>query len=204
MSIKQLWVKLENYLSRQNKEVLSNLNPAISEDMLNQLRARFKSELPKPFIESLKIHDGQPPAYKHDALFTNWHFLQSSEIIEKHEFEMKEMDYRDPGAEDEYIFDKGVRKKMFDSEWVPITATVSTHSYFFIDMNPDTGGHKGQIVFCDTERNKFGIVSKSFEEWFRLCVDARCNNEDYKLWMAQESISQKPPSVGKIWPPGTW
>lgn len=194
--MKALWGKIESFLERHDKDVLGNLNLPISKEELNDLNTRMKVKPPSDLIECLKIHNGQPPAYKHYPLFTNWHLLESSQILERYRRDCEEIDYVDSNFSDGYTFDNGVKKVFFSEKWIPITATFSSGSFFFIDMDPAPGGHSGQIVYKDDENNHYKIVSKNFSEWFTTCVNARCSNKDSKLFISQESLSSFTKSNG--------
>lgn len=187
----KLWEKLKEFFTKHDPDVLDNLCDPLTSDEQKDLAKHFGAPLPEDLLDCLKIHNGQRST-KHGTLFTNWALLSSTEIINRYEIELD-----DDGEEvdDGYEFDSGVKNFKFNKRWLPIAGHYHSENYIFIDMDPDHGGSKGQIVLRVSigDKTAFKIIGKNFKSWFTEMANARIQGRDHKLpsenWLyAEESV----------------
>lgn len=161
LTVAQSWSRLDPWLAAHPKEIPSGLNPGASEDDIRSLEAALEMKLPADFIESLKIHDGQPgiagdffdgdsllPARRIVSAWNVWRKLVTSD------------DFDDCGAEP----DDGIKDDWYNPKWIPFTSD-GMGNHLCLDLDPAEGGTPGQVIRVWHDDGERTLVARSFREW---------------------------------------
>ena len=119
------------------------------------------NSVPDNFKTFYRRHDGQIPMS--EGLIDAEELLCIKRIMEEWEV-WKELDEK--GVFDDSVSDadKGVREDWWNPLWIPITYDGSGNHYC-LDLNPDDGCKKGQIIRIWHDSAERELIAGSFEEW---------------------------------------
>lgn len=163
----QPWDVLEACLSRSSPDVLADLNPPATDADVERLQHRLGVGLPADFVACLKVHDGQKGRSK--WLFGDWEFLQSRRIAEEWSIWKRLLDAGDfEGMRAQT--ERGVKACWWSPHWIPFTGNGSG-DHLCMDLDPDVGGHIGQVITFWHDNGRRRKESNSFGEWFAVFVE---------------------------------
>jgi cell wall assembly regulator SMI1 len=172
------WNRIHKALAAAGTEHLGSLAKPASEASIAKLEAVLDHTLPVEFKESLAIHDGQKPGaevgefpgfYSHNeggsyylmtskAIARDWRMLRSV---------MKSGDFDGLVAEP----DRGVRAHWWHVAWIPF-ASNGGGDHLCLDLDPATGGTKGQVICVMHDAPRRTVHSRSFVQWLQGRADA--------------------------------
>ncbi len=165
--MKETWTKIENWLKTHAAPVYESLNEAASDEDFEELEDLINKKLPENFKTFYRIHNGQSPMS--EGLIDGEELLCIKRIMEEWEV-WKELD--DKGVFDDSVSDadKGVREDWWNPFWIPITYDGSGNHYC-LDLSPDEGGKKGQIIRIWHDSAERELIADSLEEWMNDYAD---------------------------------
>jgi cell wall assembly regulator SMI1 len=165
--MKVTWTKIEKWLKPNAPGVYKSLNIGASIEDFEELEELINKKLPESFKAFYKVHNGQSPMS--EGLIDGEELLCINRIMEEWEV-WKELD--DKGVFDDSVSDsdKGIREEWWNPLWIPITYDGSGN-HFCLDLNPDEGGKKGQIIRIWHDLAERELISNSFEEWMNDYAD---------------------------------
>ena len=165
--IPSIWIRFENWLTKNASHLISELNTNASEDDITKLEKTIGEKLPKDYIEFMKIHNGQER--DSEGLIDTEEFLSTDRVIEEWSV-WKDLldkgDFKDSESEPE----EGIKADWWNSKWIPITYDGSGNHYC-IDIDPATGGTNGQIIRMWHDSAERELVANSFKEWISNYVN---------------------------------
>ena len=65
--ITELWARLEAWGTEPAPNMLEDLNKGASDAQVAELQAALARELPEPFLQSLRVHDGESDGWRTSA-----------------------------------------------------------------------------------------------------------------------------------------
>jgi len=165
--MKETWTKIENWLKINAAPVYESLNEGASDEDFEELEDLINKKLTENFKAFYRIHNGQTPMS--EGLIDGEELLCISRIMEEWEV-WKELD--DRGVFDDSVSeaDKGVREDWWNPFWIPITYDGSGNHYC-LDLSPDEGGKKGQIIRIWHDSAERELIASSLEEWMNDYAD---------------------------------
>ena len=165
--MKETWTKIENWLKTNAAGIYESLNTGASNEDFEELEDLINKKLPDTFKAFYRRHDGQSPMS--EGLIDAEELLCIKRIMEEWEV-WKELD--DKGVFDDSVSDAdaGVREDWWNPLWIPITYDGSGNHYC-LDLNPDEGGKKGQIIRIWHDSAERELIADSFEEWMNNYAD---------------------------------
>ncbi|GMM38031.1 hypothetical protein DASC09_053560 [Saccharomycopsis crataegensis] len=169
-TVEESWSVIESWLREKGKadvnysKVLDALNPPATDEQIKDLEQKLKAiELPKSYIQALKIHNG----VAHQVPFIDsWSFL-STELVLHYWNIMCKFEIFD---DDSDVEEDGVQQIWHSPKWIPI-AHNGFEDHLCLDLCPATGGQVGQIIEVlhdDRDRTKF---ASGFQEYFSVFAD---------------------------------
>ncbi|MFN8256973.1 MAG: SMI1/KNR4 family protein [Bacteroidales bacterium] len=165
--MKETWSKIENWLKKNADVVYKSLNDGATNEEFEELEEHINKKLPDSFKSFYRIHNGQIPMS--EGLIDTEELLSIERIMEEWEV-WKELDEK--GVFDDSVSnpDKGIREDWWNPLWIPITYDGSGNHYC-LDLNPDEGGKKGQIIRIWHDSDERELIAPSFEQWMNDFAD---------------------------------
>ncbi len=165
--MKETWTKIEKWLKTNAAPIYESLNEGATEEDFEELEDLINKKLPENFKAFYRRHDGQSPTS--DGMIDAEELLSISRIMEEWEV-WKDLD--DKGVFDDSVSDadNGVREDWWNPLWIPVTCDGSGNHYC-LDLNPDEGGKKGQIIRIWHDSAERELIANSFEEWINDYAD---------------------------------
>ncbi len=175
-TIPALWQEFEEWLAVHWPEGLADLNQGATAEQLRALEVALGVSLPAPFVECLKIHNGQQG--NAGGMFDNSEFLSTDaiaeqwnvwrELLESGEFE---------GIASEA--ERGVRTDWWNRNWIPFTHN-GGGDHYCLDLQPATDGALGQVITMWHDMGERRIVAVNFHAWLAEYVaSVRAGNIEY-------------------------
>jgi len=161
-----IWTRFENWISKNASHLTSSLNDPATEDQISKLEKTIQEKLPKEYIEFLKLHNGQNR--ESEGLISTEELLSIERVIEEWVVWKALLEKGDfDGSQSSP--DKGIKSDWWNPKWIPITYDGSGN-HFCIDIDPDNGGKKGQIIRMWHDSAEREFIANSFNEWFNNYV----------------------------------
>lgn len=160
--------KIIDAISRIAPQSAANLNPPASSKELTQLGKAIPN-VPLALLDMLSLHNGEGAVG--DAVFPNgMQLLASNFMIELH----KQNHEIGDNAEDEAENDQAVRDGIFDAPVGPVKnlffypgrvpfAHFNYKVFWYVDLDPASGGNMGQIVHEDQEDGMLRVIAPSLQ-----------------------------------------
>jgi len=123
-------------------------------------------DLPKDFIDVLRIHNGQKG--ESAWLFDSQEFLSTHRIIEEFNIWKNLLNNELKGKLS--TADEGVKNDWYNINWIPFT-TDGCGNHYCIDLSPSPTGKKGQVITLWYESSERELVSESFTQWFEEYIE---------------------------------
>ncbi len=150
--------RLDNFLARFRPDYYGQLQPGISEQVLDALQVSLRAELPPAFRLLYEWRNGQHPNCS-AILVDNWMFNPLEEVRS-----IKEMldgmigtDFEDPG--------------WWSRGWVPFLSN-GGGDHLCLDMAAEFGGKPGQLLPFWHDWNNRAVKFDSMETWLQSTLNA--------------------------------
>ncbi len=168
LTVSESWSRLDPWLRDHPEELQGGLNAGASEEDIRSLEAALDVKLPEDFVESLKIHNGQPGIagdfFDGDSLLPTRGILGAWKIWHKL---VASGDFADCNAEP----DDGIKDDWYNLKWIPFTSN-GAGDHLCLDFDPAEGGTVGQIIRVWHDDDQRTLVARSFREWlYRFVVE---------------------------------
>jgi len=172
--MKETWTKIENWLKNNADQIYNSLNDGADEEDFESLEEVINKKLPEDFKAFYGVHNGQDTAS--EGLIDTEEFLSTERIMD--EWQVWK-DLYDKGVFDESVSeaDDGIKERWWHPSWIPITYDGSGNHYC-LDLSPDEGGKKGQIIRIWHDSPERELVASSFSEWLNEFTED-LGNEEY-------------------------
>ena len=157
--------KFKQWLSLNYSDGLLDLNPPATDAEIEELTIALGVDLPKDFIDVLRIHNGQKG--ESAWLFDSQEFLSTHRIIEEFNIWKNLLNSELQGKLS--TADEGVKNDWYNLNWIPFT-TDGCGNHYCLDLSPSPTGKKGQVITLWYESSEREIVSGSFTQWFEEYV----------------------------------
>jgi cell wall assembly regulator SMI1 len=179
--ISELWARLEAWGNKNAPKMLEDLNPGASDEALGELQTALGLELPEPFLQCLRVHNGESDGWPFKVFADMGAYLPCEQIVENWQMRVQIAGQVDDDFSDEeraeqirdgIIFIEGpVRPSVFNAGWVPIM-DCNGDVFWALDFAPAEGGVPGQLIQVDLEGCDWKVVANSFDELFERYVEA--------------------------------
>ncbi|MEM6300080.1 MAG: SMI1/KNR4 family protein [Bacteroidota bacterium] len=159
--IPSVWYRFESWLTKNASHLTTELNAPVSEAEVVKLEQVIDGNLPKEYIEFLRIHNGQK--YDSEGLIDTEELLSTERIIEEWSVWkelLDEDDFNDSQSEP----DKGIKSDWWNPKWIPITYD-GNGNHYCIDLDPSESGTSGQIIRMWHDSAERELIASSFKEW---------------------------------------
>lgn len=161
------WDRLKKWLYKSCPLMVTSLNKGASSEQLSELEKTLDVSLPEDYKDFLQIHNGQ--IFNSPAL-VDLEVLNSTDFILSEWKFWKEL--YDAGEFKSYQStpDNGIKNDWWNPSWIPITSN-GYGDHICIDLDPTSGGTKGQIIsmFHDDPRRE--LLALSFKKWLRNYIE---------------------------------
>ncbi|MDF1549831.1 MAG: SMI1/KNR4 family protein [Bacteroidales bacterium] len=159
--MKETWTKIEDWLQENASQIYDSLNEGASDEDFEDLEDLISKRLPDEFKAFYRIHNGQDASS--EGLIDTEELLSTERIMD--EWQVWK-DLYDRGVFDESVSeaDDGVKENWWHPLWIPITYDGSGNHYC-LDLSPDEGGKKGQIIRIWHDSPERELIADSFTEW---------------------------------------
>lgn len=166
LTVSESWSRLDPWLADHPEEIPSGLNAGAGDEDIRSLEAALGIELPEDFIESLKIHNGQPGIagdfFDGDSLLSGRDILNAWKVWHKL---VASGDFKDCSAEP----DDGIKDDWYNLKWIPFTSN-GAGDHLCLDFDPAEGGTVGQVIRVWHDDDQRTLVARSFREWLHRFV----------------------------------
>jgi cell wall assembly regulator SMI1 len=159
--MKETWIKIENWLKKNAGQIYESLNEGATDEDFEELEDLIDKKLPEEFKAFYRIHNGQTQSSL--GIIDAEELLSIERIMDEWSV-WKEL--YDKGVFDDSVSeaDKGVKEDWWNPLWVPITYDGSGNHYC-LDLSPDEGGKKGQIIRIWHDSPERELIEDSFSMW---------------------------------------
>jgi len=160
--VNEAWRRIDASLTEQDEYATENFPPGATPDAIARLEAELGIALPDDVRAGLAYRDGTDQATLVEG---TWSLLSVAEIRHSWGWMKTSHDAGEFAKHDESVRNEaGVKRAWWAPRWIPI-ATDHGGDYVVVDLDPDTGGHAGQLVrvFRDYEVRR--VIAPSFAEW---------------------------------------
>ena len=135
--------KFKQWLSLNYSDGLLDLNPPATDAQIEELTIALGVDLPKDFIDVLRIHNGQKG--ESAWLFDSQEFLSTHRIIEEFNIWKNLLNSELKGKLS--TADEGVKNDWYNLNWIPFTTDGCGNHYCF-DLSPSPTGKKVKLLLC--------------------------------------------------------
>ncbi len=158
--VQSAWNEIESWLSNNAPKIMDNLNPGASDEDLRRIDELVGEAMPKEWRDLYLAHDGMNDSGNLGSLFYGYEFLSLERVHDELESQIG-LDEDDLPVR---IADKGVNKaNMHNLKWVPF-AHDGGDTLLRLDLDPGSGGTKGQVIFTDHEVDAVIVLASSISE----------------------------------------
>ena len=169
--MKKYWKKIEAWFGENEPEILKTFNEGATEEQFKELENVLGFELPLDFREFYSVHNGQDTG----AVFGSAIIDPDSEglssvqrIIDTYKMYQSIAEYATDVSDDDV--EDGIKPMYWNDKWLPIMEDGMGNSYF-IDLDPDENGRKGQIILRYNEGPTYELVAPSLEKWVKEFIE---------------------------------
>lgn len=146
-------------------EVVADLNPPVTSEALADLEEVIGTELPAEVRALYQWHDGQRGQAQ--GLFFGQQFLPVSQVKEQWQM-WRDLLQGDPQLMADLTQvvwpPQAIRAVYFDPGWIPFSAD-GLGGHFATDLNPETGGRRGQIINYGKYASKKVVLAANMHEF---------------------------------------
>lgn len=163
---------IEAWLDENKPHLLETFCPPATNEAIAAARQALGTELPDDWVELLRLHDGQEP----DApMIATCSLLPLEEVVAEHA-RLVEL-FRDAGPVDESAVDPGIKKVAYTPAWIPIGRSARGRDILCLDLDPDRGGKRGQVVLVAVDDDARNLVATSVSDLLAQYFEAAQNGE---------------------------
>lgn len=165
ISVLHSWNRIHAWLALNAPQVLASLSSGATEAQIAALEARIGARLPDDARLSFAIHDGSGGK----GLIDGNELLSLEHAAGEWEFWV---DFVQSGQAGDFQAEPGagVRGGWFREGWIPLSYD-GAGDHACLDLDPDEGGWRGQIIEFWHDANDRKVVAPSFEAWLSQFAD---------------------------------
>jgi cell wall assembly regulator SMI1 len=171
--MKETWTKIEDWLKKNAGQIYESLNEGATDEQFEELEDLIDKKLPEDFKSFYRIHNGQDQTSY--GLIDAEEFLSVERIMDEWNV-WKELYDKGVFVDSVSEADLGVKEAWWNPLWIPITYDGSGNHYC-LDLSPDEGGKKGQIIRIWHDSPERELIADSFSEWMGYFVEDLENDE---------------------------
>ncbi|PCI94580.1 MAG: molybdenum cofactor biosynthesis protein MoeA [Flavobacteriales bacterium] len=159
--------RFESWIAMNANQLQGSLNEGASQELIQNTEKELKISFPQDFKDFYMIHNGQKNGT--GGLIDMDELLSLEEIVEQwsvwHELLIS-------GDFDGYTSEpsEGIKNNWWNDKWIPITHD-GGGNHICMDLDPASGGRKGQIIQMWHDSEERELIATSFSEWIQNYVD---------------------------------
>jgi cell wall assembly regulator SMI1 len=162
------WKRIEAWLKKNAPDTFAALRPGASDDDVEQAERALGRKLPKPVVDSYKLHDGMRGGA--GPLVDEWSLMALATVVREWKTLKKLLD---DGTFEGTTADAAaqIKSTWWSPGWIPIAGNGSG-DYLCVDLDPEPGGKAGQVIsflHADPHRE---LVAKDLPAWLAQVADA--------------------------------
>jgi cell wall assembly regulator SMI1 len=177
--MKETWTKIEEWLKNNAGQIYESLNKGATDEDFEELEELIDKKLPEDFKTFYHIHNGQEQTGL--GLIDAEELLSVERIMEEWNV-WKELYDQGVFGDSVSEADMGVKEVWWNPLWIPITYDGSGNHYC-LDLSPDEGGKKGQIIRIWHDSPERELIADSFREWIGYFAE---DLEDGEYFFSEE------------------
>lgn len=165
--IAEIWRRIESVLELYDPKRLEGLRDGVTQTDIQALEQEMGMALPKEFIESLTIYDGQQ-SRSSGILGSAWQLLSTSGVLTQIRMyreltQDKKLSSMFLGPSDGLKDTAKIKNIYWNICSVPIGDNSGNH--FLLDLDPEPKGTYGQVIQFTRAVGPERVVAKSFADW---------------------------------------
>src|ERR687886_241671 len=165
--MKSEWDRIEAWLAENAPNMLDNLQPGATDELIHQAESFMGIELPEDVKAHYRIHNGERTEVDGGLLEGFW-WLPLEEVMVHWKFWKGILDEETEEIEGEPH--GPIKTNWWNLKWIPIT-TNNAGDYYCLDLDPAPGGEMGQIISAWHEGAVRYLVTNSFQSWLEILAD---------------------------------
>lgn len=163
MSIESAVIEIKKILEIEFYVIADGLRPSVSVEDEDSLRRALHANFPAELSELLRLHDGEN---QHSScnLFDGAWLLPAKTILDDYRSHVREASLRaslDPTLSENFETEGNVHPSRWRAGWVPFLEVGKAP--WAIDLEPATGGVRGQIISVEIEDGRIRVEADSLE-----------------------------------------
>ncbi len=170
-NVKASWQQIEKRLTDNAPKQRNSLAEGATIDQIRKLESQLGTTLPKQFVESYSIHNGQKEECDFiPDKFGTFFLRQIKDIFQDWKFWNQ---LNDSGEFEDRLAtpDKGVATDWWNRGWIPF-ASNGGGDHFCIDLAPTKGGKVGQVIKMQHDDSNRKLLAWSFAAWLHQLANA--------------------------------
>lgn len=171
--MKETWTKIEDWLEKNASQIYDSLNEGATDEDFEDLEDLINKTLPIEVKTFYEIHNGQSSIG--EGLIDTEELLSTERIMDEWQV-WKDLYDRGVFDESEVDADDHVKQVWWHPFWIPLTYDGSGNHYC-LDLSPDEGGKKGQIIRIWHDSPERELIANSFTEWVKGFAEGLENNK---------------------------
>jgi cell wall assembly regulator SMI1 len=173
-----IWNEIKNKLQTIAPDIVQGLLPGVTDAQLQGLEKQLDVKLPEAFVDFYKIHNGQNDTspwmidgeilLPFEQIYTEWSIWD--DLLQNNHF------VTDEGLPYTSEPEKGIKNVWWNSKWIPFTYD-GCGNHLCLDLDPDTGGHYGQVIRMWHDDAERIILAISFTDWIKEYAEKLKNGD---------------------------
>jgi cell wall assembly regulator SMI1 len=166
--MKELWLKMERWLSIHAPHLLDGLQKGASRGQIAFAEDALEILLPKDVVDFYTVHNGQahPECFAlYQGALINGCLLLPLETVVKHWRDLKSVYDGGDFAGITSGPDGPIKDDWWNPRWVPMTSNSSGDHPVCLDFDPAEGGERGQIISWWHDDPNRRLVAASLRSW---------------------------------------
>lgn len=158
--MKQTWNRIESWLAQNAPQVLETLSPAATDEKIIWAENQIGCRLPPALKDSYLLHNGATSP----GLFGAWEWLSLELMVDAWQF-LKKLEEQGIFKDIEGRPNSSVIKPLWWHErWIPFLYD-ACGNYFCLDLIPNRGGKRGQIISYYHDDARRCLEATSVKRW---------------------------------------
>lgn len=182
-SIRDLWKRIETWLSAKAPKIIDNLNPAATDAEIGAAETALGCKMPDQWRQLYQAHNGMNSEKNLGSLFHGMNFLSLERAIRE------QANSNTTGAQPLPVraADSGIRKAdMHNPKWIAFGHD-NGETLLRVDLDPGPGGNIGQVIFTDHADETVILLAPSLQHFLAVFV---ADLESGRYFLNKEALEE--------------